>query len=337
MILLIASLLLILFASEGFTNGIEAFGKKHSLSQAVSGSVLAAVGTALPETILPLVAIFFGRGDMGREIGVGAILGAPFMLATAAFFVTGLAVLAGSLAGKRKFEINVEIPTIKRDLTFFVIMFSLAVFLPLVIGGALNRALSIIFVLGYIFYVAKTASGESDGVEHPEGLHLSNFFKKAGLGSGDTPSNFLIISQIVITIIIMVSGAHIFVGSLESISLKFGINPMLFALLLAPVATELPEKFNSITWILRKRDSLALGNITGAMVFQSTFPVSIGLILTGWKLAPMAVFSACIALVSALIILANIHIKKKISPYALLFGGMLYAIYVAAAIAHLRG
>ena len=56
------------------------------------GSVLAAVGTALPETLLPLVAIVTGHVS-GEEIGIGAILGAPFMLTTLAMLVVGVAVL----------------------------------------------------------------------------------------------------------------------------------------------------------------------------------------------------------------------------------------------------
>ena len=70
----------------------------------------------------------------------------------------------------------------------------------------------------------------------------------------------------------MIFGAHTFVKGLEHVALRFGMNPLLFALILAPVATELPEKVNSITWTWKGRDTLAIGNITGAMVFQSTFP-----------------------------------------------------------------
>ncbi len=94
-LLLIISLLTILVSAEIFTNSIEVLGKKLSLSQAVVGSILAAVGTALPETILPFVAILLHGGDVGRHIGMGAILGAPFMLATLAFFLVGIAVIVG--------------------------------------------------------------------------------------------------------------------------------------------------------------------------------------------------------------------------------------------------
>ena len=105
------------------------------------------------------------------------------------------------------------------------------------------------------------------------------------------------------------------------------MNPLLFALLLAPVATELPEKVNSVTWTWKGRDTLALGNITGAMVFQATFPVSVGLLFTDWKLSGMALFSAVIALTSAFIVLVDLIFRKRLSPVTMLFGGALYLIY----------
>jgi len=104
-ILLLIGLLMILFAAEGFTNGIETLGRRLSLSQAVVGSILAAVGTALPETILPIVAIFFYGGVSAHEVGIGAILGAPFMLSTLAFFLIGLTAMISCLAKKRSFVI----------------------------------------------------------------------------------------------------------------------------------------------------------------------------------------------------------------------------------------
>ena len=79
--------------AELFTNGIEWFGRKLELAEGAVGSVLAAVGTALPETMIPIIAILFATGESSHEVGVGAILGAPFMLATLAMFVTGIAVL----------------------------------------------------------------------------------------------------------------------------------------------------------------------------------------------------------------------------------------------------
>src|SRR5215203_1934253 len=94
LLILLASFVIILAGAELFTNGIEWFGRKLGLAEGAVGSVLAAVGTALPETMIPIIAILFSTGEHSEEVGVGAILGAPFMLSTLAMFVTGVAVVA---------------------------------------------------------------------------------------------------------------------------------------------------------------------------------------------------------------------------------------------------
>src|SRR5258705_4825775 len=91
--ILFVAFLTILAGAELFTNGIERFGKKLDLAEGAVGSVLAAVGTALPETMIPLIAILITGGAAANEVGVRAILGAPFMLSTLAVFVTRIAVL----------------------------------------------------------------------------------------------------------------------------------------------------------------------------------------------------------------------------------------------------
>jgi cation:H+ antiporter len=327
-VFLVFSLLMILLSAEFFTNGVESLGRRLSLSQAVVGSILAAVGTALPETILPFVAILVHGGDAAKKIGVGAILGAPFMLSTLAFFLVGVSVMGSFLAKKRKFELIVEIHSMKRDLLFFVVMYSFAIFFPLLIPKS-NVFMAIALVIGYVIYAYFTFRGESVDIMHAEELYFKRFFVRS-----HQPAVLpLIIFQVLSALAIMVSGAHIFVGNLEKLSVAWGMNPMLFALLIAPVATELPEKFNSVTWTLKGRDTLAMGNITGAMVFQSTFPVSIGLLFTDWNISGFALFSAILALISAAVAIAEIHLRNKLSPVTVLLGGLFYIIYAVAIIA----
>ena len=91
-LILAVAFVIILLGAELFTNGIEWFGRKLQLAEGAVGSVLAAVGTALPETMIPIIAILTGGGsEASHSVGVGAILGAPFMLSTLAMFVTGAA------------------------------------------------------------------------------------------------------------------------------------------------------------------------------------------------------------------------------------------------------
>lgn len=334
LIFLLLSLTMILISAEIFTNGVESLGKKLSLSQAVVGSLLAAVGTALPETILPFVAILMHGGDSAKQIGVGAILGAPFMLSTIAFFLVGITVTATSLMKKRRFEIIVETESMKRDLSFFMIMYGIAIITPLFIKNA-NIFIAFILVAGYVFYAYRTFKGESSDIMHSDELYFKRIILKVlakRAEEGETASLPLIILQILAALSIMISGAHVFVGSIEKISLAWGMNPLLFSLLVAPIATELPEKFNSVTWTIKGRDSLAMGNITGAMVFQSTFPVSLGLIFTDWQISGLALFSAALALISAALALTALILRKKLSPLIILFGGVFYILYAAVII-----
>jgi cation:H+ antiporter len=290
----------------------------------------------MPETILPFVAILVFGGDTGANIGVGAILGAPFMLATLAFLLVGITVLVGHARKKRAFEFKVEVGTMKRDLTFFICMYGASIFIPLIFDVA-KYALAVALVIGYFYYAWLTFRGESGGILHVEDLYFSKWARTLKIRSkakkGEVPELiFLIVVQVIFSLVIMVGGAHLFVGGLERVALAWGFSPLLFALLIAPIATELPEKFNSCTWTYKGKDTLAAGNITGAMVFQSTFPVSLGLLFTDWSLSGLAIFSAILALLSAIIILADITFRKKLSPITMMAVGIFYLVYVIAII-----
>ncbi len=343
--LLVFSLLMILLSAEVFTNSVESLGRKLSLSQAVVGSILAAVGTAMPETVLPLVAILMYGGDAAKNIGVGVILGAPFMLSTIAFFLISVSVFIGFLRKKRRFALHVEIHSVRKDLVFFIIMYGAAIVLPLFLQKGHIYIAAGLFI-GYCIYTYMTFKGESADMMHGDELYLKrlirgcvNFIagrsiagRQSQLASSPPPARAtglpLIFFQVFGALALMVGGAHVFIGSLEKISCSLGVNPMLFALLIAPVATELPEIFNSVSWTLKGRDTLALGNVTGAMVFQSTFPVSLGLIFTDWSISGFALLSAGLALLSSFIVIADMHIRKRLSPFTVLAGGFFYALYI---------
>jgi cation:H+ antiporter len=187
--------------------------------------------------------------------------------------------------------------------------------------------IAVLLIGGYAVYAYMTFRDESAEIEHPEDMYLWRLYRKTGLSKAEKPHLLLILVQVLGALAVMITGAHTFVAGLEHVSVQFGMNPLLFALILAPIATELPEKVNSVTWTWKGRDTLAIGNITGAMVFQSTFPVSVGLLFTDWHLTGMAFFSAVIALVSTCIVLIELMVRKCVSPYTMLFGGGLYLIY----------
>ena len=54
--LLAVAFVVILVGALGFTNAVERLGKQLGIGEGAVGSLLAAVGTAMPETLIPIVA-----------------------------------------------------------------------------------------------------------------------------------------------------------------------------------------------------------------------------------------------------------------------------------------
>ncbi|WAM34948.1 sodium:calcium antiporter [Caldicellulosiruptor morganii] len=321
---LIFSLFIILFGCTFFTNAVEWFGKRMNLGQGAVGSILAAVGTALPETIIPIIAILFARGESSHQVGIGAIAGAPFMLGTLAFFITGLATIIYTLLKKRTLKMNVDLSVFERDLTYFLIVYGIAVLTTFIHNHrAIRVIIAIILFVAYIIYVKKTLADESEETEGEEleELYFAKFLK--------LPNNlFWILAQLLLSLLLIIYGAHLFVDYVQKVATIIGVPALILSIIITPIATELPEKLNSVIWIGKKKDTLALGNITGAMVFQSSVPVVFGIIFTPWDLKGITMVSAILAFVSALLNLLWVKIKKSVNPVALLFGGVLYLIFL---------
>ncbi|MDD1767405.1 MAG: hypothetical protein LUQ27_02395 [Methanomassiliicoccales archaeon] len=351
----ILSFVVILVGCEFFTNGVEWLGKRYNLSEGCVGSVLAAVGTAMPETLIPLIAIIFVGGDAGHDIGVGAILGAPFMLSTIALFVVGVSVFAFIKRRKtRTLHINGKL--IRRDLKFFLIAYSLAALAALLPPdfSPFKWAVGLSLIPLYIFYTYKTVKRGECSIENTEVKDL--YFHKAvcrvnGNGKSRTnrvddpgteafrkavyrsdPPTYLIFAQVIMGLMAIILGANMFVEQINAVAEAVGLSPLILSLILAPIATELPEKFNSVLWIRDRKDTYAIGNITGAMVFQSSIPVTIGIALTNWHIDlsnGVQFLQACsigIALLSASILyLRSTH--KELHMSGLMLGGALYLLF----------
>jgi cation:H+ antiporter len=342
LVLLLGAFVVILLGAELFTNGIEWFGRHLNLAEGAVGSVLAAVGTALPETMIPLVAILFG-GRAADEaaahgVGVGAILGAPFMLATLAMFVTGVAVV---LRGRRRVtgdRMTVDAGVLGKDVAWFFLAYLVAVgaaFLPA--DADLVRVVIAVALFGiYALYVRAHFAAEAGASEEelaPLRFHRLDREEHRALS---TPRLRVVNVQVVAALALIVSGAIAFVNGVESLSHSLGVAPIILSLVIAPIATELPEKFNSILWVRGGKDTLSMGNITGAMVFQSCIPTVVGLLFAAeaWHVDPssteslLAFASAGIAFLATAAIFLPMRLTGTLRGRGLLLGGAFYAAYL---------
>lgn len=315
------SLVIILVACELFSNGVEWFGHRLDLGEGAVGSILAAIGTALPETIIPILAILFGAGDGGESIGIGAIIGSSFMLATLAMFVVGTGIMVFSTTRGRSREVDAHLNGMSRDLTYFLTSYGLALTAAVVPFRPVKLVLAVILLGIYLKYFFATIEDCGETGCNLKPLH----FHRKGL----PPRWRFIALQLLISLGIIIYGAHLFIDQVVSISERFAIPALVLSLLVTPIATELPEKFNSLMWVRNNKDTLAMGNITGAMVFQSCILPPIGIFFTPWHLTEPAVVAAIFGLTASILMLIGLKMRKRLHALHLLVSGVFYFGFIA--------
>jgi cation:H+ antiporter len=321
-LLFLVSVAVTLGACTLFTNAIEWLGKRFNLSEGAVGGVLAAIGTTLPETSIPIIAIFFGAGRAEAEVGLGAILGAPFMLSTLVIPILAILLVVYARLGKRTAAFRLNYQDVNGDLFFFVAAYSVALTCAFVPSRPVHVIAAVGLISLYLYYV-KLKFSESGEEVGEGGLEPLFFARKAA-----TPSFGLIGLQGVLGLAGLALGAHLFVLAAETIAGVLSISPLILALLVAPLATELPEMSNSFLWLYRKKDRLAVGNVTGAMVFQGTIPVSIGLLGTDWALAPTALITMVLAMAASTFLLVQTVWGGLWRPWLLSGSALVYMGYV---------
>jgi cation:H+ antiporter len=311
-----------------FTNSVEWIGHRLEVGVGAVGSILAAVGTAMPETLIAIVALL-GVEEGSEDVAIGAIVGAPFLLATLAMGLVGLFAYLYRDKRDQGVQLNVHRPTLERDLVFFLILFGLAGALSWGPPAPVRIAVGVAFLIAYVFYIRLTLRGGGD-VQSEESLNPLIFERRPD--RREDPALSLCVIQLLVGLGAMVGGAHLFVEELLHIAESLGVEALVLALILAPLATELPEKVNSFFWVREGKDALALGNISGAMVFQSMIPVGIGLIFTDWELNWHAVLSIGLGLAGGLLAYESLHLARRFKLPAVIGWFALYASFIVAVV-----
>ncbi len=286
-------LLLIVVAAELFTNAVEWAGFRLGLAAGATGSLLAALGTALPETTVPVVAIIRGGAD-ADAVAVGAIIGAPFLLLTLGVAITGAAVAAR----REDPHLHPDSRQMRRDLGTFLAAFGVLL-IAIALPHGVRIALAVGLVLLYARHVRATLSGSDPATEQPEALHLRR--------RSECPSGPAIAVQLGIAVAMLIAGAELFVRAVEQAGHAFHISPLLLAVVVVPVATELPEMFNSVLWVRSGDDGLAAGNVLGATAFQACLPGAVGLAFTDWAPGPLGLVNGVLTLLAGLATLGLLH------------------------------
>ena len=320
--LFLGSAALIYFACEYFTNSVEWCGRHMNLGATAVGSVLAAFGTALPESAVTFTAVVFGHTPQQKDIGVGAAMGGPLVLATIAYGVVGLVLWMNRRRLQRADACVVaDYKRLGSDQISFLLIFAVKVGLGLV-AFAIKPWLGVLFLAAYALYVWReiTAGDVADEADEDE-LEPLKFNAK-------NPNLFWAGGQAIAALAVIAAASHVFVAQLETLGTAMGMAPHLVALLLSPVATELPETMNAVIWVRQGKERLALANISGAMMIQATIPSALGIMFTPWRFDANLIVSGAVTAI-AIVALWLMFARKKVDSRGLAAIGLFYGLFAA--------
>ena len=291
--------------------------------QTATGTILAAFGTALPESVVTFVAVTFGHNEADRDIGIGAALGGPLALSTLAYGVVGLTLMGSRVLGVRKKQaVDADARRLSRDQGWFLGIFVVNLALGL---GAFpgKRWFGLILIAIYAVYVWTEL--RSDGAvgrsEELRPLKIRPRDKKPGLVWAALQTG--------LALAVIFVASRIFVTQLGHIGPWLGLPAQFVALLLSPIATEMPETMNAVIWVRQGKEGMAPANIGGAMMIQATIPAACGLLGTSWLFGRPLTIAAVIT-VLAVIFLFLMFRGAAVTGKRLAMAALLYLVFAGA-------
>jgi len=315
---LIVCIIVIYYSCELFVNAIEWVGVKFNVSQCAVGTILAAIGTALPESVVTFVAVAFDASSLQKDIGVGAALGGPLVLGTIAYAVVGISIIYYRKKRELGTDIDIDSRKLSRDQLWFVSIFMFKVLLGLLVFS-IKPYMAFLFLAAYGLYFFKEMRVECVD----ECLILDPL--KFQLTKAE-PTTFWVLTQTIISLILIFDSSHLFVKSLEVVSNYWEVSPLIISLLLSPIATELPEILNAVIWVRQGKETLALGNISGSMMIQATVPSAFGIFFTPWLFDAHLLWAGIVTLIAVFYLLITLK-RDKLTPIRLVYSGLFYLLF----------
>jgi cation:H+ antiporter len=320
---LVATLVLVALASDAFTNAVEWLGARLNLTRSAAGAIVAAVGSSLPESIIAVVALLILRDERSQQIGIGAVLGAPFMLGTVVFCLIGLI----ALARDRKaggVQLSAPFQPTMFGMNLFFGTFALALAASFVRSFAIHAVAAVAVLCAYVWYLRyHLRAGQLEAEPSPPPLRLAP--------RSAEPQMVVVLLQLVLALTVTILASRWFVVTVGRAASVLALAPFAVSVILSPIATELPEASNVVLWMRRREDALALANVLGAMMFQTSMTCALAMLVTPWQLSLNAYAAGGAVLLAVAFVTVSMFVRRKVEPFAFAIAGFFYLGYLAVA------
>jgi cation:H+ antiporter len=288
-------LLAILTASAALLSyGAEELAERYGAN--FTGSIVLAVITTMPEYMFVIWACLKGRHDMA----VGSAVGACTLLITLGY---GSVILLATTRMSRRPVKVVELSKATQVDALYLLVTALVAFVLAWEGNGFDgkdAAILIFLFLAYVVHVAKgavTYARENSGASHARtGLLKSMGFLLAGGAA-----------------IFFFSGP--FVDSMIEVAETLKISPVTVAIILGPLASEMPEKITAYITVIRngKLAEISVCNFIGSKVNHNSLllgTIPIIALLQG-KAGVSGIISLPFIIMTALTVVATVSLSRR--------------------------
>jgi len=305
-VILVSGLTIIIFSSMIAVKHSAILAAALGISPLIIGITLVSIGTDISEIFNSLMSSSLGHGD----INVGDSVGSDLTQLTLVFGL--LPLVTGTI-----------ITVHRKDIIILgsCEILSLIVIYTIVEKGYITRLNAILMVgsLGIYMWLIYNANKESilhrvemiEKIEDPKSKKFHLLFAILGFG-GVTLASYMIINSVI------------------TLSRSLNIHEYVISFFIVAIGTSLPELAVDINALRLKHHSIAIGDIVGSCIVDSTLSIGIGQVFWPQSVtARLAVPTVLFTLLASFIVFITIAIRKKVDKKAgIMFISLYFLSYI---------
>jgi len=261
----------------------ERIALKFDIPEFIIGATLIALGTSLPEMAASIAASYGGKYD----IAISNVIGSNTLNIT-------LVLAAVFLIAK---NINPSRDFFARDSTWALI--PVLLFVLMILDGVISRfdAILLLLLMGaYLLFLLQDAKNVPES--EVQALDESSF-------SWTKTAPIILVG---FTLVIL--GAHFTIDSASNIAKSFGISEWIIGIMMVSLGTSMPELVVSVTAALKGKVDMAIGNIIGSNMANTTMVLGAAALVNPLPIDPSNYIFDIATMIVATLILVFITANK---------------------------
>lgn len=236
----------LIFGADFIVNQSERIALRFNISEFIVGSTLIALGTSLPEMAASMAASF----DNKPEIAIANAVGSNIMNITLVLGV--IFIITKPFQSERDFFAKDSIWALIPILMFLLMSIDGEI-------GKFDATLLFVLMFAYLLFLLQDANSEETQEVDQELKENFSWLKSIAL--------------LILGFTFVVLGASFAIDAASNIATSFGVSQWLIGVVVIAFGTSLPELIVSITAVAKGKVGMAIGNIIGSNLANTTMVI----------------------------------------------------------------